>query len=184
MRAHRVAQAVHNDRIMDRNAQLEGGFRRRWSWQLGKLADGAMRMFGALAKRLKYPALATVPVSAAMLSRVETVGAEQHLEDVAQLFIAGRCAQIPVMDHGVAVGVVTRDGVATALRRSGPHALVGAAPCRHVVTVAPSDAIGDVLSQLRAKPDSVALVLDHGSPVGLLTEEVLSAYAETFARAS
>ncbi|MDB4960608.1 MAG: hypothetical protein JWP01_607 [Myxococcales bacterium] len=143
-----------------------------------------MRMFGGLARRLKYPALASVPVSAAMLSRVETVSAEQELEDVAALFIAGRVVQVPVMDHGVAVGVVTRDAVTTALQTSGPHALVGAAPCRHVVTVAPSDAIGDVLAQLRATPDSVALVVDHGAPVGLLTEEVLAAYAESFAHAS
>jgi predicted transcriptional regulator len=136
-----------------------------------------MRWFGGIAKRLKYPALASVPVSAAMLSRVDSVSPEQPLDEIAQLFTAGRVAQLPVMDRGVALGVVTRDGVAFALQASGPHALVAAAPCRQVVTVAPSDDLGDVLTRLRATPDSVALVVDHGAPVGVLTEEVLVAYA-------
>lgn len=138
-----------------------------------------MVLFGGIAKRLKYPALASVPVSAAMLSRLDSVSTEQHLDEVAQLFIAGRNAQLPVMDHGVAIGVVTRDAVTTALQASGPHALVTAAASRHIVTVAPSDALGDVLAQLRAAPDSVALVVDHGLPVGVLTEDLLVAYAAT-----
>jgi len=138
-----------------------------------------MRLFGRLAKRLKYPALASVPVSAAMLQRVESVEVDQPLDEIARLFVAGRVAQVPVMDHGVAVGCVTRDAVAHALLASGPHALVGAAPCTHVVTVAPSDALGDVLAQLRARPDSVAIVVDHGAPVGVLTEDMLIAYQAT-----
>ena len=51
-----------------------------------------MRWFGRIAKHLKYPALASVPVSAAMLSRVASVSPDQHLDEVAQLFTAGRWA--------------------------------------------------------------------------------------------
>lgn len=138
-----------------------------------------MLLFGGIAKRLKYPALASVPVSAALLSRVDSVSPEQHLDEVAQLFVAGRVAQVPVMDHGVAVGVVTRAAVTSALQSSGPDALVASAASRHVVTVAPSDALGDVLARLRATPDSVALVVDHGLPVGVVTEDALVAYAST-----
>ena len=47
-----------------------------------------MNLLGGIAKRLKYPALASVPVSAAMLSRADSVTTEQHLDEVAQLFIA------------------------------------------------------------------------------------------------
>ena len=145
--------------------------------KLGTIAGSAMHLFAGIAKRLKYPALASVPVSAALLSRVATVSPEQPLDEIAHLFTQGRVAQLPVIDHGVAVGVVTRDGVATALQESGPHALVAAARCGHVVTVAPSDDLGAVLALLRATPNSVALVVDHGLPVGVLTEEVLAAYA-------
>ncbi|MBA3457243.1 MAG: CBS domain-containing protein [Deltaproteobacteria bacterium] len=138
-----------------------------------------MVLFGGIARRLKYPALASVPVSAAMLSRVDSVSPEQHLDEVAQLFIAGRTVQVPVMDHGVAVGVVTRDSVTSALQSSGPDALVASAASRHVVTVAPSDALEEVLARLQATPDSVALVVDHGSPVGVVTADALVAYAAT-----
>lgn len=143
-----------------------------------------MVLFGGLAKRLKYPAMATVPVSAVMLSPVASVSTEQHLDEVAQLFVAGRTTQLPVMDHGVAVGVVTRAAVSDVLQTAGPHALVSAAASRHVVTVAPTDTLEEVLAQLRAAPDSVALIVDHGLPVGVLTEDLLVAYAATHAEIS
>lgn len=141
-----------------------------------------MHALGGIAKRLKYPAPATVPVSAVMLSRVDSVSTEQHLDEVAELFIAGRNVQLPVMDHGVAVGFVTRDAVTSALQTSGPHVTTVAS--RHVATVAPSDTLEDVLAQLRATPDSVALVVDQGLPVGVLTEDRVIAYAATLEKAS
>jgi CBS domain-containing protein len=45
-----------------------------------------------------------------------------------------------------------------------------------VVTVAPADPLDDVLDRLRQHPDSVAVVVDHGEPVGMLTSEALAAY--------
>lgn len=160
---------------MDPNERDEAGFRRRWSWKVGSFAESARRWLDRIAKRLKYPALASVPVSAAMLSRVDSVSPDQALDEVAQLFTAG-ASQLPVMDHGVAVGIVTRDAVALSLRESGPHALIGATPCRTFVTVAPSDDLGEVLAQLRATPDAVALVVDRGAPLGVVTADMLVAY--------
>ena len=136
-----------------------------------------MRVFGHIAKRLKYPALASVPVSAAMLQRVDTVDSEEALADVARLFVAGKVSQLPVVDHGNIVGVITRDAVANALEHGGPNASVGEARNGTVIIVSPSDALSEVLAKLRANPDAVALVVDHGSPVGLLTAERLAAYA-------
>ena len=150
-----------------------------WRWRMGRLADALMRLFGEIAKRLKYPAIASVPVSAAMLQRVETVEADEPLADVARLFIAGKVAQLPVVDHGTIVGVITRDAVASALADAGPDAAVGQAPTRTVIIVTPSDSLSDVLGKLREAPGSVALVVDHGAPVGLLTAERLAAYART-----
>lgn len=143
---------------------------------LGRLTVRAIRRLSRIARRLGYPALATVPVSAAMLSRLQTVSPQQHLEDVAALFVGGRNAEIPVVVDGTPVAVVTRDDVARGLAQNGPHASIAEAPRHDVVTVTPSDSLADVLEQLRAYPDAVAVVLDHGSPVGLLTYERLSAY--------
>lgn len=152
---------------------------RRWSWRLGALADGAMRVLGGLAKQLKYPALASVPVSAAMLHRVATVSPDESLEDVAQILVASRLTELPVVDHGRLIGVVTRDDIATGVQVAGPRAPLRSAPCHAVFTVGPGDSLPDVLARLRATPGTLALVVDHGAPVGLLTVEHLAAYLET-----
>lgn len=111
-----------------------------------------------------------------MLSPLQTVTPEQHLEDVAALFVGGRNAELPVIEHGMPVAVVTRADVAQGLATNGPHASIAEAPRHDVFTVTPSDSLADVLDQLRAWPEAVAVVIDHGSPVGLLTYERLTAY--------
>ncbi len=128
-----------------------------------------------LAKKLQYPALATVPVSAAMLSRVDAVTPDQTLGDAAQLVARGT-GPLPVIDHGRALGVVTRDALTDALIASGPRASISAASCRDVVTVDPSTPASEVLARLRLVPNSIALVVDHGSPMGFVTEAQLVAY--------
>lgn len=143
---------------------------------LSRLTALAIRKLTTVARRLGSPALATVPVSAAMLTRLPTVKPEQPLEDVAQLFVGGRNAQLAVVEDGHPVGVVTRDDVALGLEQQGPRAPIAVAPKHDVVTVSPSDSLADVLEQLRAAPDRVAVVVDHGEPVGLLTFEKLVAY--------
>ena len=115
-----------------------------------------------------------------MLSRLDTVGAEQPLEDAAHLFIGGRGAEgVPVIEDGTTIGVVTRDDVAIGLQRSGPGARVSEAPCHNVVTVSPSDSLSEVLDRLyAASPGTIAVVLDHGTPVGVLSVKHLVAYVE------
>ncbi|HEY5921218.1 MAG TPA: site-2 protease family protein [Kofleriaceae bacterium] len=117
-----------------------------------------------------------VPVSAAMLRRVESVSPEQPLEDAAAMLLRGGLNQLPVIDHGQPVGVITRSDVATALSHAGPEATVGNAPKHEIVMVSPGDSLDLVLDKLRQHPDSVALVVDHGTPVGVLTAEHLAAY--------
>lgn len=160
-------------------ARSENRGLRRWTWKLGALTDSAIRLLGGLAKKLKYPALATVPVSAAMLHRVATVSPDASLEDVAQLLVAGRLTELPVVDRGRVVGVVTREDVAQGVESAGPHALLRDAPCHAVFMVEPGDALPDVLARLRAEPEARALVVDHGAPMGLLTADRLAAYIET-----
>ncbi len=155
----------------------DGKVHGRWLRRtLGRLTGRAIRQLSVVSRRLGYPALATIPVSAAMLSRLDVVTPQQSLEDVAQLFIGGRNSQLPVIEHGLPVAVVTRDDVARGLEIGGPHAAVSEAPQHNVVTVTPSDSLVDVMEQLRLAPDSVAVVVDHGAPVGLLTFDGLAAY--------
>ena len=153
--------------------QASGGLLRK---ALAQLTGVAIRKLSGVARRLGSPALTTIPVSAAMLSALPVVSSQQALEDVAQLFVGGRNHELAVVEDGLPVGVVTREDVALGLERRGPHASVGESPQHDVVTVTPSDSLADVLDQLRAVPDSVAVVVDQGEPVGLLTFEKIRAY--------
>ncbi|CAN5713773.1 hypothetical protein BH11MYX3_BH11MYX3_35070 [soil metagenome] len=128
-----------------------------------------------LANKLQYPALATVPVSAVLLHRVDAISPDQTLGDAAQLVARGT-GPLPVIDHGRALGVMTRDALTDALIASGPRASISAASCREVMTVDPSTPASEVLERLRSMPDAVVLVVDHGSPVGFVTEDQLAAY--------
>ena len=136
-------------------------------------------MFGALAKKLAKPA-ASIPISAVILARtspMSTARPDQALEDVAQLFVGGN-AQMAVIDHGKALGVVTRDALAGSIASDGRHTPVGLVAMGDVVVVGPNDPLLEVLEQLDENPGAVALVLDHGSPVGMVTREQLDAYLE------
>src|SRR6185503_2916862 len=150
----------------------------RWSRLIGDLANGAISALASVAHRVGAPTLVTVPVSAAILTRVVAVRPEQTLDEVAQLFTSGRHDQLPVVDHGEPVAVITRQDVANGLASVGPPARVAAAPSHQVVTVMSTDPLAQVLERLHESPDSVAVVLDHGGPVGLLTEETLIAYLD------
>jgi Zn-dependent protease/CBS domain-containing protein len=127
-------------------------------------------------------ALSGVPVSAAMLRRVDVVTPEQPLEDAAALLLSGGQDQLPVIDHGRPVGVLTRGDVATALAHAGPRTPVASAPQHAIMTVESSESLDTVFEQLRHAPDSVAVVLDHGTPVGLLTAESLADYVDMHRR--
>ena len=150
---------------------------KQWTWRLG-------RFFATMAKKLQYPALASVPVSAAMLSRVSTVSPDQTLADACQQLVAHRVSQMPVVDHGRPLGVVTRDAVAHALEEAGPRGTISMAETRQVLQVDPSEPAAEVLAKLQLNPDAVALVVDHGSPVGLLTAGELSEYLASLDRAA
>jgi CBS domain-containing protein len=146
--------------------------------KLGGLISVGILMLSRVARRLGYPALATVPVSAVMLNRVDTVSVEQPLEDVAQLLVSGRHSEVPVVDGDRPVGVVTKDDLAVAVKELGPHAPVAHVPHRVVLAVSPSDSLEDVLDQLCDEPDAVAVLIDHGAPVGVLTFEHLLEYLD------
>ncbi|MEJ7603304.1 MAG: CBS domain-containing protein [Kofleriaceae bacterium] len=139
----------------------------------------ARRALTKLAFRLGVPALATVPGSALMLQKLETVGAHQPIEDAARLFIGGRTDSVPVIADGTPVAVMTRADFTSGLERSGPTAMIGEQTCHDVVTVSPSDSLADVLDQLyAAAPDSIAVVVDRGKPVGVLTVATLEDYVD------
>lgn len=144
-------------------------------WVRG-LARGTYAAAAGVAQRVGAPTLLTVPVSAALLTRVVGVRPEQSLEEVAHLLVSTRNDCLPIVDHGRPVAVITRSDLAAGLLRSGPHALVASAPSHHAIAVTPTDSLAHVLQRLSEMPDAVAVIVDHGRPVGLLTAEAVQAY--------
>lgn len=119
-----------------------------------------------------------IPISAVILPRMHAVSSEEPLEDVAQLLCGGRMATIPVMDHGVPLGVATRDEMEGTLDKLGPETPIGMTTLRDVVVVSPTDTIETVLAQLKSSPGAVALVMDRGAVFGLVTEDQVAAYVQ------
>jgi predicted transcriptional regulator len=129
----------------------------------------------ARARRHKA-ALHEVPVRAAMQRHIDTVAADESLEIVATRLVATGLEQLPIVDHGRPVGVVTRDDVATGIREMGPQAEVLVAPHHDVLTVEPDEPLDTVIDRLEHAVDAVAVVVDHGTPVGVLSHEHLATY--------
>jgi len=163
---------------MCRNEQPESWWA-RWPQAAARYAVAAI---GATVRRLGGPKLLSVPVSAAMLTRVATAHPQQPLDEVAQLFVTGRVVHVPVIDRGRPVSVITRGDVATGLASAGPHGTVASAPSHQAVAVTAIDSLRDVLDRLEAAPDAVAVVFDHGGAVGVLTAETVAQYLDDAAR--
>lgn len=156
-------------RVMETRSRAQRtSWLRRTSWKLGSV-------FAQLAKRFGK---SSIPISAVILARtgVSTVNPDQPIEDVAGMFVRDAAAQMPVIDHGRALGVVTRDAVGETLASDGPHALVGNVALADVVIVEPSASLERVIEALDEHPGAVALVIDRGEPVGLVTREQLDEY--------
>jgi CBS domain-containing protein len=82
------------------------------------------------------------------------------------------------VDGGKPVGVVTRADLATGVQVLGPRAPVAELPRRGVLTVSPADSLADVFVRLRQDPEAVAVVVDHGAAVGMVTFDRLLAYLD------
>jgi predicted transcriptional regulator len=150
----------------------------RWYRWTGERVNRVISSLTSAVHRVGAPTLLGVPVSAVILSRVAVVQSEQSLDEVAQLFVAGRHDVMPVLDHGRTVAVITRRDIADGLERVGRHAPVTAATTHQVITVAPSDSLAHVLQRLHEMPDAIAVVVDQSGPVGMVTEERLIEYLD------
>lgn len=122
-------------------------------------------------------AISDVPVSAAMKRQIEVVTPDQPLEQAARLLVATGQAQLPIMDHGEMVGVLTRGDVTSGIAAAGADGRVAAAPHHDAVTVAPTEPLDHVLDRLASSPDAIAVVVDDGVPVGIVTTEQLAMFA-------
>jgi Zn-dependent protease/predicted transcriptional regulator len=121
-------------------------------------------------------AIRDVPVSAAMNRQVHTVTPDESLEEAARWLVASGQSQVPIVDHGAPVGVLTRGDVATGLARAGASSPVAAAPHHDAFIVTPADRLVDVFDQLAQSPETVAVVVQDGMPVGIVSPEQIASF--------
>ena len=119
-------------------------------------------------------AIIDVPVSAAMNRQIDIVTANEPLDEAARLLVTTGQTQLPIVDHGETVGVLTKADVAEGIRHG--NATIGEAPHHPAIAVAPDASLEGVFDRLAHEPDAIAVVVDHGMPVGVLTAEQLATY--------
>jgi Zn-dependent protease/predicted transcriptional regulator len=126
--------------------------------------------------------LVDVPVGDAMNRHVDVVSLDDRLGDAAQRLVQTGQSQMPIIDHGVPVGVLTRNDVANGIKHAGETATIADVRFHDAITVAPNDRLEGVFDKLAHEPDAIAVVVDHGVAVGVLTAEQLATYAALHAQ--
>ncbi len=129
----------------------------------------------ALRKQRAPHPCAKVPVSAAMSRRFHAVRSDDALGTAAH-WLVETGHDLPIVDDGAAVGVLTRCDVVNGITHAGEDAPISRAPHHRAITVAASDSVEGVAARLAKFPDAIAVVVDGERPVGVVTPAELATY--------
>jgi Zn-dependent protease/CBS domain-containing protein len=121
-------------------------------------------------------ALAGVPVRQAMITTFEAVTPLDTLDRVAARILDGFQTDFPVVEAGRVVGMLTRNGLLTALARSGLHGRVADVMTREFLTARPDEPLDEVLLRLQKCECRSLPVLDGEHLVGMITSENIGEY--------
>lgn len=117
-------------------------------------------------------AIGDATVRRGMLSRFRVVSPSDPLSKVAGWLIENSQTEFPVVsDDGQVVGVVLRDGLFEGLRQGGESAPVERVVRREVLLLDPREALETAILRLEESGLPVALVVEEGRLVGMLTSE-------------
>jgi stage IV sporulation protein FB len=111
-----------------------------------------------------------------MLTAFRTVAPEDRLSTAIELVQHGGQHDIPVVQGGRLVGLLTRHDLLQAVRERGPQSLVADAMDSDILVVAPQDILDTALTRLDAHQLSTAPVVQDGRFVGLLTAEAVAEF--------
>lgn len=124
---------------------------------------------------LMKSALGGIPVSAAMLTKFETVAPDDTLDHVSQLILGGYQQDFPVWDGNRVIGIVTREGLLKALA-GRDHAPVKEIMRQDIELAEASEMLETALQRLQASSCHTLPVLQNNHLVGLLTAENLGEF--------
>ena len=115
--------------------------------------------------------------SEAMITKFETLAPQDTLGRAAELLLAARQHDFPVVDAwGRVAGVLPRATLLESLARSGRETAVLDVMIRETVAVSPKDELDSVLQLLQRDPSKPVLVIEDGALRGMITFENLAEF--------
>lgn len=130
---------------------------------IGAAAEASMVQINA--------ALAGIPVAQAMIRDFRTLSPDDRLSHAVALTLAGSQRDFPIVERGELKGVLTQEGLLSALGSDGESALVGAVATDAVRAVDSHDMLEGVLAGFEAPLPRTTPVTHDGALVGILTME-------------
>lgn len=132
---------------------------------LGASHEAALAQFKTISSDL--------PVSEAMVTKLNELPWTATLDDAAQLMLRTSQHEFPVLNDAEAiVGIVTREDIIRGLRERGPDTPVTEVMHRHLPTVRPDDNLDQAFAKMQEAREPALPVIDSlGHLVGLLTPE-------------
>ncbi len=112
-----------------------------------------------------------IPVADAMLTDFKTISADDSLSRAVSLLMSGSQQDFPVVADGRVVGVLTRQGLVSALQQYGEQASVSNGMVCEFRSVDAADMLEAVSRQLQDQDCHTLPVLRNGALVGLITME-------------
>ncbi|MBL9212496.1 MAG: CBS domain-containing protein, partial [Opitutaceae bacterium] len=119
-------------------------------------------------------ALGSLRVRDAMMTHFRALAANDPLDKAVQELLAGAQQDFPVLENGVAVGILRRNDLVKALAEGRRQATVADAMSRACESVEDSAPLTGTVESMQGKPCSTLAVTRAGQVVGLLTLENVS----------
>lgn len=134
--------------------------------------------YATASRHMNPPAtFAGVPVREAMRC-TGAIAADAPLGEAACRLVQTGQHELPIVDHGEAIGVLTRNDVAAGIKDVGPEAPIAKAPHHEAITVAPYASLDGVVDQLAHAPNAIAVVVEDGAVLGVVTPQQLATFVE------
>ena len=134
---------------------------------------GATQEAGAVQMRT---ALAGMPTSVAMLTNVETLGSGDTLGDAVRSILRGSHYDLPVVEQGRVIGILTRADLLSALAEHGHDYPVTASMRREFPVAEPTEMLETAFQRLQTYDCHTMPVVHDGRLAGLVTMDNLGEY--------
>jgi CBS domain-containing protein len=114
--------------------------------------------------------LRKLPVDRLMTKDVITVASDTRIVDAAQIMVKHGFRRLPVVEHGILVGIVTATDLTFEMNSPRVRGTVADYMSRQVHTVPSQASVEEAISEMAKRRIGAVNVVDHGGVVGILSE--------------